>query len=75
MATNGSPKSLLDHFRRLNAEEKREFMRLLRQEILEGKFELTSGEWEAFGLSSLMEEWDRPENDFWDEEFQRQNQS
>lgn len=75
MGTDVSPKSLLNHFRQLNTEEKREFMHLLRQEILEGNFELTSREWEAFGLSGLMEEWDLPENDFWDEEFQRQNQS
>jgi hypothetical protein len=75
MATDNSPKSLLDRFRHLNAEEKSEFIRLLRREVLVGNFELTSREWEDFGLSGLTEEWDRPENDFWDEEFQRQNQS
>jgi hypothetical protein len=75
MAFDTSPKSLIDHFRHLTLQEKKEFIQLLRREMVKGDFDLSPEDWETFGLSRLREEWDQPENDFWDEEFKRQNPS
>ena len=74
MASDNTPKSLIDHFRHLDQKEQKQFLALLKEELNKGSLDLSEKEWEDLGLMGLTEEWDEPENEAWDEVFKNQKQ-
>ncbi len=73
MSDNPSPASLIDRFRHLNEHQKKEFLRLLQAELKGKEVSFSSTEWENLGIEALKEEWEHPENDFWDDYYAKQS--
>jgi len=62
--------SLYDIFNQLPREAQSEFLRILHKE---GKLvDWTDEDWQRLGLEGFADEWDRPENDVWDQFYQDQ---
>ncbi|PSR05124.1 MAG: hypothetical protein BRD50_01825 [Bacteroidetes bacterium SW_11_45_7] len=73
MSDNPTPESLIARFRHLGKRQKQEFLRLLKAELKGKEIGFSSREWQNLGIESLKEEWEHPDNNFWDGYFAKQS--